>query len=34
VTLQGIFLNKNFYDPAELDVEDIKGQLVYHLIIP
>ncbi|MEO8844150.1 MAG: translocation/assembly module TamB domain-containing protein [Kofleriaceae bacterium] len=34
LTLQGIYLNKNFYDPAELDISDLKGQLVYHLIIP
>ncbi|MFT3699589.1 MAG: translocation/assembly module TamB domain-containing protein [Kofleriaceae bacterium] len=34
VTLQGVWLNKNFYDPAELDINDLKGQLVYHLIIP
>lgn len=34
VTLQGVLLRKNFIDPAEVDITDIKGQLVYHLIIP
>ena len=34
LTLQGVYLNKNYYDPAELDISDLKGQLVYHLIIP
>jgi hypothetical protein len=34
LSLQGIALYKNFYDPAELDINDLKGQLVYHLIIP
>ncbi len=34
ITLEGLFINKNFYDPAELDVQDIQGKLVYHLIIP
>jgi len=34
LTLEGVYLNKNYYDPAELDISDLKGQLVYHLIIP
>ncbi|HEY6037917.1 MAG TPA: translocation/assembly module TamB domain-containing protein, partial [Kofleriaceae bacterium] len=34
LTVQGVYLNKNYYDPAELDISDLKGQLVYHLIIP
>lgn len=34
VTLQGVLLRKNFIDPAEVDITDVKGQFVYHLIIP
>jgi hypothetical protein len=34
LTVEGIALSKNYYDPAELDITDWKGQLVYHLIIP
>lgn len=33
-TLQGGYLNKNFNDPAEPDVEDYQAKLVYRLFIP
>jgi hypothetical protein len=29
-----VYLNKNFYDPAELDISELKGQVVYRLFIP
>ncbi|MEO8840903.1 MAG: translocation/assembly module TamB domain-containing protein [Kofleriaceae bacterium] len=34
VTLEGVYLGKNYNDPAELDVQDVQGRFVYHLIIP
>jgi len=34
LSLQGGYLNKNFNDPAEIDVEDYQGKLVYRLFIP
>lgn len=34
LTLQGVYLDKNFYDPAEQDISDLRGQLVYRLFIP
>lgn len=34
LTLQGGYLNKNFNDPAEPDVEDYQAKLVYRLFIP
>jgi hypothetical protein len=34
VSLQGGYLNKNYYDPAEQDIEDINLKLVYRLFIP
>ena len=30
----GVFLYKNYYDPAEEDIKDYRGQLVYRLFIP
>lgn len=34
VSVQGGYLNKNFYDPAEQDIEDWSLKLVYRLFIP
>jgi hypothetical protein len=34
ITVQGVYLNKNYYDPAEEDIKDYRGQLVYRLFIP
>jgi len=32
--LQGGYLNQNYYDPAEQDVEDFDIKLVYRVFIP
>jgi hypothetical protein len=29
-----VYLYKNYYDPAEEDIKDYRGQLVYRLFIP
>lgn len=34
ITVQGVYLRKTFYDPAEQDISDLRGQLVYRLFIP
>jgi len=34
LTVQGVYLYKNYYDPAEEDIKDYRGQLVYRLFIP
>jgi hypothetical protein len=34
ITVQGVYLDKKFYDPAEQDISDLRGQLVYRLFIP
>ncbi len=34
ITFQGGYLNKGFNDPAELDIEDLQGKVVYRLFIP
>ena len=34
VSVQGGYLNKNFNDPAEQDIEDWSLKLVYRLFIP
>lgn len=34
VTLQGGYLNQNYYDPAEQDIEDLNVKLVYPFFIP
>jgi hypothetical protein len=34
LTLQGGYLAKNYYDPAELDIKDTHVKLVYRLFIP
>jgi hypothetical protein len=34
LVLQGGFLNKNFNDPAEQDIRDVSGKLVFRLFIP
>ena len=31
--LQGGYLDKNYYDPAEPDIQDLQGKLVYRLVI-
>jgi hypothetical protein len=33
-SLQGGYLNKNYYDPAEQDIKDLQGKVVYRLFIP
>jgi hypothetical protein len=33
-SLQGGYLSKTFYDPAEQDIQDLQGKLVYRLFIP
>ena len=34
LTIQGGYLDKNYYDPAEPDIQDLQGKLVYRLVIP
>ncbi|HSD90029.1 MAG TPA: translocation/assembly module TamB domain-containing protein, partial [Kofleriaceae bacterium] len=34
LSFQGGYLQKNFNDPAEIDVHDLQGKLVYRLFIP
>jgi hypothetical protein len=34
ISLQGGYLNQNYYDPAEQDIEDFNVKLVYRLFIP
>ena len=34
VSLQGGYLNQNYYDPAEQDIEDFNVKLVYRVFIP
>ena len=34
ITVQGVYLYKNYYDPAEEDIKDYRGQLVYRMFIP
>jgi hypothetical protein len=34
LTFQGGWLNKNFNDPAEIDINDVQGKVVYRLLIP
>ncbi len=34
ISLQGGYLNQNYYDPAEQDIEDINVKLVYRVLIP
>ena len=34
VSLQGGYLNQNYYDPAELDIIDYNVKLVYRVFIP
>ncbi|HEX2687231.1 MAG TPA: translocation/assembly module TamB domain-containing protein [Kofleriaceae bacterium] len=34
VSLQGGYLNQNYYDPAEQDIEDVNVKLVYRVFIP
>jgi hypothetical protein len=34
ISLQGGYLNQNYYDPAEQDIEDINVKLVYRVFIP
>ncbi|MBC7974284.1 MAG: translocation/assembly module TamB domain-containing protein, partial [Myxococcales bacterium] len=34
VSLQGGYLNQNYYDPAEQDIEDFNLKLVYRVFIP
>ena len=33
-TVEGGFLGKYYNDPADLDIQDLQGRFVYHLIIP
>jgi hypothetical protein len=33
-SVQGGYLKKDFTDPAELDIDDLQGKLVYRLYIP
>ena len=33
-SLQGGYLSKKFYDPADEDITDWQGKLVYRLFIP
>ncbi|HEU4732429.1 MAG TPA: translocation/assembly module TamB domain-containing protein [Kofleriaceae bacterium] len=34
ISLQGGYLNQNYYDPAEQDIEDFNVKLVYRVFIP
>ena len=34
ISLQGGYLNQNYYDPAEQDIKDIDVKLVYRVFIP
>lgn len=34
ISLQGGYLNQNYYDPAEQDIEDFDVKLVYRVFIP
>ena len=34
ISVQGGWLNKNFYDPAEQDIQDLGARLVFRLFIP
>ncbi|NVB78252.1 MAG: hypothetical protein HOV81_07655 [Kofleriaceae bacterium] len=34
LSLEGGYLDKNYYDPAEPDIQDVQGKLVYRLVIP